>query len=380
MLVFVSICFYGLHGLAEYTELLNPTHNPISDYQLSDLYFSTLQDEIAPDNRIAIIDLGSNPSYDTIAKVVQYVSDAKATAIGIDYSFERNLPEKGFDSLLATIKRNKEKIVLGVTMPEHGHNMFDSFFYTQLPAGEVNFGFTEFVGEYELATVREFEREKHAAIGNRKLSCFGAKLVQVSKNQEAYKTLFKQPDNEQIISYKKIKAKIPRYEVIPLFGYSSEKLIKGKIILLGSRITDYHYTPLDTLTGRSLPDMSGIDIHANIISTILEEQYIKVLRIDKIWSLAIAYFFVIILIILFKRSGHFYHILFHFLFTVFVIVLIFISYIGFEYQKKLEPLAILLPVLAAGNLIYTYVAIAKVVKKKMGNLNFSYLLAGGEEH
>ena len=60
-------------------------------------------------------------------------------------------------------------------------------------------------------------------------------------------------------------------------------MLEGKIVLLGYNDTytdecpllDKFYTPLNArYTGRSEPDMHGIDIHANIIQMVLDKKYI----------------------------------------------------------------------------------------------------------
>jgi CHASE2 domain-containing sensor protein len=87
----------------------------------------------------------------------------------------------------------------------------------------------------------------------------------------------------EVINYAR---KVKQYLVISgedlLMGNVDESALKGKIVLLGYISTDEFdiedmvFTPMnEKFAGKSTPDMNGIIVHANIISMILDRNYIK---------------------------------------------------------------------------------------------------------
>ncbi len=99
----------------------------------------------------------------------------------------------------------------------------------------------------------------------------------------AFEKLKKRNHNTEIINYSH---RTNQYLIINgedlLQGNVDTSAIKGKIALLGyinpnpEDIEDKKYTPFnEEFAGKSIPDMNGIVIHANIISMALDGKYIN---------------------------------------------------------------------------------------------------------
>jgi CHASE2 domain-containing sensor protein len=65
-------------------------------------------------------------------------------------------------------------------------------------------------------------------------------------------------------------------------GQFEDSLITGRIVLLGyvntnpSDLEDKKFSPMNSrFAGKSIPDMNGVVVHANIISMVLDKDYIK---------------------------------------------------------------------------------------------------------
>ncbi len=88
----------------------------------------------------------------------------------------------------------------------------------------------------------------------------------------------------------------------------SESLVKDKIVLLGylgettgaNDFDDGYYTPLNKVfAGRSNPDMFGVVVHANILSMILNQDYIDQLTNTDEWIIAYLACWIHIMVLLF---------------------------------------------------------------------------------
>lgn len=136
---------------------------------------------------------------------------------------------------------------------------------------------------------------------------FSVEICQVFDSIKTSK--FLQRNNfEEIINYKgnvSIKGSSSRseieyfetleYEDVLLKNFNPE-LIKDKIIILGylgdylldNRADQMYFSPLNRVVlGKSLPDMYGVVIHANIVSMILREDYINKISVVKAWIISI---------------------------------------------------------------------------------------------
>lgn len=89
----------------------------------------------------------------------------------------------------------------------------------------------------------------------------------------------------------------------------SDELIRDRIVLLGYLGEEYladpafeerFFTPLNpTLAGRSMPDMLGLVIHANIISMILNEDYIN--QLSPFWDFMVMVVVIVLNILFFMK-------------------------------------------------------------------------------
>lgn len=119
----------------------------------------------------------------------------------------------------------------------------------------------------------------------------------------------------------------------------SEELIRDRIVLLGYLGEEYladpafaerFFTPLNpTLAGRSMPDMLGLVIHANIISMILNEDYIN--QLSPFWDFMVMLVVIVLNILFFinllRRNSVWYDSL---CFLIPVVQIVVISWLRIE--------------------------------------------------
>ena len=269
------------------THILDPFKLALSDFNYNDLVYSKMgkNKNSTLDTNIVVVDIADAGRME-IAEMIQKSCDAKAKVIGVDVLFKvakDSLP----DSLLRHIFGVKDNVIMAYDLSDHeGKLKPEGYFFNQAK----NKGYANFVGEEE-GVIRYFKSEvEHHPTD---YLSFASAIVKLA-NPEAYNQLQDRKKDFEIINYRKTSQK---HLVI-----SGQKLINGeipatalsnKIVLLGyvgkneKDIEDKHYTPLNSVfTGRGVPDMNGIFIHANIISMAIDNAYIHKTPTWLNWTIA----------------------------------------------------------------------------------------------
>jgi len=159
-----------------------------------------------------------------------------------------------------------------------------------------------------------------------------------------------------------------------LTGSFERKAIEGKIALLGyinrdpTDILDKKFTPMnERFAGKSRPDMNGIVVHANIISMVLGNNYIK--KVPSWVNLLIAVVVCWLFMSFFIRYYLENHIWFHLVAKIIqVAAVLLFAYLGIyfydAYSIKLDMKLSLVVIIMAVDVIYFYEAWAVWMHKK----------------
>lgn len=266
-------------------DFLNPIEQAFSDFDTSDIVFSKLREEPPADTNIVVVNIGYL-SRAEIARELNIVSKSKPKVIGMDIFFsERKNPHD--DSLLAKAIASSKNIVLVSKLVNFNEetglyqdisksiNIFQDAAYSgygNLPGSE----------EGNILTVRTFEPEVYY-----KDSTYKAFAVKVAElfNKGNSELLLSRENESEIINYRGNKNKFYYLETGELEKPDVNlDFLKGKIVLFGFTgnragpkiLEDIFFTPLNNIyAGKTLPDMHGILIHANIISMIINKSYIN---------------------------------------------------------------------------------------------------------
>lgn len=292
---------YLLHHLPVNQLFIDPFSEAIKNHDIMDVGISRFRDHTDPslfDENVVILN-SEKTNREDIAHVVNYLSSHKVAAIGIDLLFDKT-PHNAIDTLLADALNN-DKVVLGYTFEEmhkgdthsiHGTTSDSLFINNDSQLGYVN------LATNDGFSVRAFE-PFHTIDGNERTS-FAVKLA--SKLQPEILEVTQKRDNKiEWINFKRIqpgqinmcfpinefKSVHYAYTTVKDFladtaSYSQEYL-EGKIVLIGFNgedsealsMKDRYFTPLNQIYhGRSLPDMYGVVVHANIISMLLTKDFL----------------------------------------------------------------------------------------------------------
>lgn len=274
--------------------VLDPIGDAIGDVELTDLVFSEIRENPKIDTNIVLVNIGEL-SRKEIARELQIINQYEPAVVGID-SYFRELKEDSLgDILLNQAFSNIENLVL---VSQLRYNFFtdkyDSIEYSNSFFNLGSTGFanleTDALDQHQFKVCRSFPPKR--IINGEQEVAFAVRVSQLY--DEARADLFLKRDYEyEIINYRgnvigfdqtKYGGRFTALDVGDVFGRKfTPDLIKGKIVLFGYMGTDFDdrswedkfYTPLNVkYAGRSNPDMFGLVVHANIISMILNEDFI----------------------------------------------------------------------------------------------------------
>lgn len=287
--IFAFLGFLNL--VAINLDFLNVFEKVLSDFRLSDVYFSQVRDNasVQRDENVVIVNIGDLPR-DGIAAQIQILNQFQPRAIGVDAIFSRpKAPE--VDSMFRARIEGVNNLVLAGKFHKPRKKEDGTYVYDSLEAARPEFlevgstAYANLITEDDKAaytTCRSFSPRE--IVEGKEMLALGVKLAQLKAPEKTEKFLARKEEAE-IIYYKGNWDKYTILDVKDVFTQNFDpSVIKDKVVLLGYLGSDYtiedwsadrFYTPMNkNAIGRSTPDMYGVLIHANIISSILDETYL----------------------------------------------------------------------------------------------------------
>ena len=361
--------------------VLNPLKLGLKDFDFNDVYYSHVGNEQKNDidKNIAVINIGT-ADREGIAMLIDKAASYAPKVMGLDVllSGERD-PMK--DSLLREVINRNKNLVLAVKYQEDSSGKLiggDNFFKTDSSL----FGYVNFPYNSETETIRyyyPFKKDAHDK--NLILPSFTSAILK-QYDSNAYKRVAKMVDKKVTIVYsRKVTEKKKQYLVIEpeslLTDQVDSSALKDKIVLFAYAtpfnpmdIEDKKFTPMnEKYAGKSIPDMNGIIIHANIISMVMEDNFIK--KVPFWGNLLLA---IIVCWLHMSFFIHYYlesHIWFHLAAKIAqVLSAIFFIWLGIEiytrYHVKVDMKMSLVTIALAVDVIYFYEAWAVWMHRKFG--------------
>ncbi len=359
--------------------IMNPIKLGLKDFDFNDVYYSSEGKKVKNseiDNNMVVINIG-NADREQIAMIIDKVASYNPKVMGLDVLFDGPRDEHQDAVLKETIRRNKN-LVLAVKYQIDKHDKLfggnNHFTDSASKTGYVNFPYDT---DYE--TIRyyfPFKADDHDK--NLVLPSFSSALVK-EYDKDAYEKVLEKTNHKTIINYRRIVTERKKqYRVVELENLMNEGVdsswIKGRIALLAyfndapDDVLDKKFTPMnERFSGKTVPDMNGILVHANIISMVLEKNYIKKVPSWGNWLIAI-----IICWLHMSFFIHYYlesHIWFHLAAKIAQVAsAIFFVWLGAEiysrYGLKVDMKISLVTIILAVDVIYFYEAWAVWMHKK----------------
>ncbi|XOV93171.1 MAG: CHASE2 domain-containing protein [Bacteroidota bacterium] len=394
--ILATFFIFGLMGLFNSVTAFNifdvfdPIGEAFSDMEVTDIVFSQLRDEPVADDRIVLVNIGTLPRPD-IGIMLQIISQYNPKVIGMDsfFSFPKDsigdaVLEEGFASVPNLVMASK--LIYNPATDE-----LDSVAYSWpqfAQYGEPGFAnfITDASEQEDLKMTREFFPQLEAAGENR--IAFAVQIA--SQYDSAVAQRFLERGNEtETINYRgnvldygatKFGTKFFALDVQDVFEENfTRDLIEDKVVIfcylgdyLGDRraIEDKYFSPLnEKYIGRAYPDMFGGVIHANIVSMILNEDYINHMgfREEVFLAILLCFLNVALFSLIYRRISRWYDgitKLFQLLelgFLIYIMILLLD-----QYNYKIELAYALFAVAIAGDALEVYYGVVKNIFTREG--------------
>lgn len=363
-LVIGLLAFFPLN-----TKVLNPIKTALEDFDFNDIAYAKLgKNSNTPlDNRIIIVNIGHGDRAD-LAGMLENISTGKPKVIGLDVNFN-DAKDAASDSFLNNVLKTTPNLVIASHI--NWENKKDIEVKGFFDNAVNTYGYANFIGE-DNGTIRYFSpQEKH---DERHYLSFDAALLKTADPDRFQKLLKRHKEIEQI-NYTR---KTNKYFVVDgediLAGKTDAGLFTNKIVLMGyvnvsqDDIEDKHFTPMNSqFAGKSLPDMNGVIVHANILSMLLDGNYLKMLPAWLNWLITIMIAYMVIALF-----NHYYienHLWFHLIAKwaqiLSAIFFVYLSILMFDsYSLKLDMKIPIIVIILAIDVIYFYEAFAIWLNRK----------------
>ena len=376
--VFVFLVLLGLIPINFY--VLNPMKLALKDFDFNDISYAKLEKskDNPIDSRIAIVNIGHLDRAE-IGFLIDKVNSYGPKVIGLDTWFEKKKePEK--DSILReAFLRAKNLVAVSVAVPEkHGFSIQKNNFDDAIAKR----GYANLIGE-EIGTIRNYS--SFEIVNGEKYPQITTAIIK-EYDTAIYNKILKRNKEVETINYTR---RTHQYQIIDhedlMMDNVEGSLLKDKIVLMGyinldqNDIEDKKFTPMnDKFAGKSLPDMNGIVVQANIISMVLDSNYIKKTPNWVAWLVAIVIGWIhMSLFIRFYLEDHIWFHLVAKLAQVFSAI--FFAYLGMyifdKFGIKLDMKYTLYVIVLAVDVIYFYEAFVSWLHKK-----FKYQTIFGHHH
>lgn len=281
-----------------------------------DIGFSKFRKKDDPklfDDRILIIN-SKITNRTKLAYTLDYLSAKEVAVIGIDLLFD-SLYIPAEDSLFKASIMKSPRLVFGNSFLEGYDGDHSSvgvrtheYFLNGKPEGYVNMASNDGFSVRAFEPVHQVDGKEEFSFSVKVSSYLDSTIPGAIKKRNNTKEWINfrrlQPGMQNMI-YPINSSKLVHYTMIDIdqflmdTAYYSNEMFKNKIILIGFcgeydrafSMKDRYFTPMnEQYTGRSLPDMHGVVVHANIISMLLDADYILDIPASGIYILAFLLF------------------------------------------------------------------------------------------
>ncbi len=369
--IWVFIFIVGLGSIPLNLYVLNPLKMGLKDFDYTDLAYAELgKSADSLDKNIVIINIG-HADRELLSMIIDKTAENNPKVIALDALFDE-AKDPYQDSLLSASFGKHKNFIAATKLNLSGKDGDTITITGDYFKNAATYGYANFFSD-ELASLRYYDPFLKDYKDNR-YNSFTSAIIQ-AYDPTAFKMIKNKEGKQVQINYER---RVDKYQVIEydnlLTGSFERKAIEGKIALLGyinrdpTDILDKKFTPMnERFAGKSRPDMNGIVVHANIISMVLGNNYIK--KVPSWVNLLIAVVVCWLFMSFFIRYYLENHIWFHLVAKIIqVAAVLLFAYLGIyfydAYSIKLDMKLSLVVIIMAVDVIYFYEAWAVWMHKK----------------
>lgn len=363
--VFIFIALIRL--LPINTHIFDPIKASLSDVKFSDLAFSKFGKNGKPDDRIIIVNIG-DADRSQIGEGLKAIKAYQPKVIGLDVLFLEYKTDTAADLLLSSLIKETPNLVLAdkLTWVKEKPKLHGIF----LPVAH-HIGYINFIGE-DGGVIRSYSPfESH---NDTNYKSFSSAILEQA-DDAAYKRLVNRDKPYETINYMR---SAESYIVLSLQDILENKVdsaaIRNKIVIIGysnqdpNNIEDKHFTPLNAkFMGKSIPDLNGVFIHANIISMNLNNDYIHKMPswLNITLAVILVYMHIAFFIYYYIHKHIWFHLVFKIVQLVSSIVFIYVSIMSlFWFNLSLDFSLLLAGIIFSVDILYLYEGFANWLQKR----------------
>jgi CHASE2 domain-containing sensor protein len=344
-LIATIFVFAVLGGIVQISQLnlfnaFDPLGKALGDMEMTDIAFSQIREDPQIDTNIVIVNIG-NLNRAQIGKQIMNLSRCKPKVIGLDILFTCDwlkdttlcpqIKDTVSNQIFANAVASTKNMVLGLKILQTDSliekmgdvAVYDSVLHTFDPLRRGAYeGFVNVITiadhQEDLKACRSLNPRLKLVDGTEELA-FSVRMAMLYDSIKTKKFLNRGND-EEIINY--------RGNIVDWHGASTypgrypvldweqaldtaqfvQGMIKDKIVIMGflgkdlrdTSWDDKFFTPLNKIyAGRGRPDMYGIVVHANVVSMILNEDYVDQIPYWEYFQYVFAFFVVFLNVVLF---------------------------------------------------------------------------------
>lgn len=268
------------------TSFFSPLKKALEDFSFLDVYYAEqLDQKQSLDPNIILVNI-EHKTRSELALALKRVLKDQPKVVGFDIIL-KEFEKTAADTLLAELL-NTKKVVSTYTIQTDTTKISNHHFFDRdETSGYANFNFDK-----KSSVIREFKGVQKYN-GNYKTSFMTAVAMKyISKESWKKKNMDSKLAKARVINYRGDLDHYINLTVDEVMKLEGEGLLKDKVVLFGYigsptgnnfDIEDKHFTPLNEITsGKSVPDMNGVVIHANILSMLLSDRFMH--KVSTFWS------------------------------------------------------------------------------------------------
>ena len=321
---------WGFGAIGIQFEFLNVFEQVIENFELTDLYYTKIRDaqEEPVEENVVLVNISDLPRRD-IAKQIFILNQHNPKVIGIDAFFRRPSADTLGDQFLAATIQDANNFVMVTEMDNYDSatntwgelNTSHPMFQDHAQQGFAN-TFTEESGREYFNTWKKIPLKEKVKDLKEDPVIFAAQIV-ANYDSVAYKKFVARGNPVEDIYFKgnianpKNENQSTKYFTLDYDDVLEQRfdpsVVEGKIVLMGymgevynatNWDADKFYTSLnEEPLGRTYPDMYGVVVHANIISMILEGNYVDHMHpyLGGLFAFLLCYFNVAFFVFILKK-------------------------------------------------------------------------------
>ncbi len=370
--VYIFGVLYLLSLIPAQFELLDPLGEALKDFELTDIVFSEIREEQTADTNIVLVNIGYlNRSQ--IGRMLGVISESEPAVVGIDAFFRKKKDfEQDIQLIMGMSQVENLVLVNEVTHPVPQSDCFDSLSFSHAQFNNfASNGFANVLtgGDDGFRSVRRFSPA--ACVGDSSILSFPSKVVSLY-DSASFEQLMSRKITYETINWRGNYKKFYHLDYSQVLEREFDPgMLKGKIVLLGfigptlgkMSLDDSFFTPLNPIpAGRTDPDMYGITVHANVISQILNGNYINSLTGS--WNLVLAFVLVFLNVSLFMWVGSNYKVYYDLITKVLILFEVSLLFAVnlltlLKFNLKVDLTVAILAIIFSGDLTELYVGSLK---------------------